>query len=164
MSTTNKSQTISFPSRIKDSNGHVANAFSFGPNLNEGSLENLFEVLRAILTETRAFIQRTSDRTRKNVEVSEELYIALQSGASQIGERIVENTWANTEQFLKAFKDMASIHRIEDLAKLQNDLFQKQLSLSTEQAKEILTLSHQIFQKTFDAFLIASQRSMENRT
>lgn len=161
MTSTSKSQPIAFPARPKDPNGHGANAFAFGSHPTQGLVENISQVYNETLSHSRAAFEKTSASARDNMKTTADLFLALQTAAVQWNEKLLANTIANTEAALAAAKAMSAVHRVEDLARLQNDFFQKQMSTATEQTKELFILSNQIFQNTVAAFQTAATGTLK---
>lgn len=126
---------------------------------------NIPESLQAMaedsVTKTREAYQKIQSATKDNAKAVEDLVLATQAGAKAIGEKVIENTTANTEAAFDAACAMAKARSLPEVARLQADFMQQQMAIASSQTKELMELSTRFTRQAFESMNAAATRSFE---
>lgn len=113
------------------------------------------------VAKTREAYQKIQSATKDNVKVVEEFVLAAQAGAKAIGEKVIENTAANTEAVFDAAQAMARARSLPEAARLQADFVQQQMAAASSQTKELFELSAKMTRQAIESVNAAASRSFE---
>jgi len=123
--------------------------------------ENLQTMAEDGVTKSRETYQRLNAATQEQIKTSEEMLLAMHAGSKSIGEKVLENTAANTEAMFDAAQAIARAKTAPEAARLQMDFLQQQAAAATTQTKELFELSTKVAKQTFEAMNIAATKSFE---
>lgn len=113
------------------------------------------------VAKTREAYQKLQSATKDNVKVVEEFVLAAQAGAKAIGEKVIQNTAANTEAVFDAAQAMARARSLPEAARLQADFLQQQMAAASSQTKELLELSTRVTRQAIESVNAAAARSFD---
>jgi phasin len=113
------------------------------------------------VAKTREALHKLQSATKDNVKVVEEFVLAAQAGAKAIGDKVIENTTANTEAAFDAAQAIARARSIPEAARLQADFMQQQMAAASTQTKELLELSTRFTRQAFESVNAAAARSFD---
>ena len=113
------------------------------------------------VSKTREAYHKLQSATKDQVKVVEEFVLAAQAGAKAIGEKVIENTAANTEAAFDAARAMARARSLPEAARLQADFLQQQMAIASSQTKELLELSTRVTRQAFESVNAAAVRSFD---
>ena len=113
------------------------------------------------VTKTREAYQKIQGATKDNAKVVEEMVLAAQAGAKAIGEKVIQNTAANTEAVFDAAQAIARARSLPEAARLQADFMQQQMAIASSQTKELFELSTRMTRLAIESVNAAASRSFE---
>jgi hypothetical protein len=87
--------------------------------------------------------------------------LTTQAGAKSIGEKIVANTFANTEAAFEAAQAMARARTFPEIARLQANYWQQQFAVVGSQSKELFELSNKVTKQALETVGAATTKSFE---
>ena len=102
-----------------------------------------------------------TDCTKENMQALEEAIVATQANAKKIGEKVLRDFEANTEAAFDAAHALARAKTLPEVARLQSDFLQQQMSVVSAQGKEIFELSSKMTQQTLAALGSVVSKSFE---
>ena len=110
---------------------------------------------------TREVVGKLTVVAKDNAKAVEGVMLSAQAGAKTIGEKIMNNTVANTESLFDAATAMSRARSLPEVAKLQADFMQQTMTIMSSQTKELFDLSGQIMKQTFETMNAAATKSMD---
>ena len=113
------------------------------------------------VTKSREAYQKIQSATKDNAKVVEEFVLAAQASAKAIGEKVIDNTAANTEAVFDAAQAIARARSLPEAARLQADFMQQQMAAATSQTKELFELSNRVTRQAIENMNLAAARSFE---
>ena len=113
------------------------------------------------VAKTREAYQKIQSATKDNAKVVEEFVLAAQAGAKAIGDKVIENTTANTEAVFDAAQAIARARSLPEFARLQADFMQQQMAVASSQTKELFEISQRLTRQTMESVNAAATRSFE---
>ena len=123
--------------------------------------ENVQQFAGETIAKTHEAYVKLSDAAADNAKTAEEVIVVAQTGAKELGEKVVENITANAQAAFDAAQAIAGAGSIPEAAKLQADFFQQQLAIAGTQTKEFFELSSKLTQETFQTMNSATAKSFE---
>ena len=123
--------------------------------------ENIQAIAEDGVQKTRDAYLKMNTAAKDGAKVVEEVMLAAQAGAKQIGEKVLHNTTVNTEAAFEAAQAMARARSLPEAARLQADFVQQQLAIAGAQTKELFELSTKLTRQTFETMNAAATRSFE---
>jgi phasin len=123
--------------------------------------ENVQHIAEESVIKTREAYSRVATATKDGVRVFEDVVLASQAGAKTIGEKMLNNTLANTEAAFDAAQAIARARSVQEVARLQADFMQQQYAVATAQTKELFELSSKFARQAFETMGQASNRSFD---
>ena len=114
------------------------------------------------VAKTREAYQKIQSATKDNAKVVEELVLAAQASAKAIGDKVIENTTANTEAVFDAAQAMARARSLPEAARLQADFMQQQMAAASSQTKELFELSTRMTRQAIESVNAAAARSFDS--
>jgi phasin len=113
------------------------------------------------VAKTREAYQKLQSASQENAKVVEDLVLTAQASAKAIGEKVLQNTTANTEAVFDAAQAMARARSLPEAARLQADFFQQQMAAATAQTKELMELSTRVTRQAIESMNAAAARSFD---
>jgi hypothetical protein len=113
------------------------------------------------VTTTRASFDKAAEYAKENMKAAEKIVRAAQTGSQEIGEKVLHNAEANAKAAFEAAATLATAKTLPELARLQTNFIQQQLSAMHQQNQELFQLSAQLAQQTFATFNSAFAKSVE---
>ena len=113
------------------------------------------------VTKTREAYQKIQSATKDSAKVVEDIVLATQAGAKAIGEKVIQNTTANTEAVFDAAQAMARARSLPEAARLQADFMQQQMAIASAQTKELFEISTRMTRQAMESVNAAATRSFE---
>lgn len=113
------------------------------------------------VAKTREAYQKIHTATKDNAKVVEEFVLAAQAGAKAIGEKVIQNTAANTEAVFDAAQAIARARSLPEAARLQADFMQQQMAAASSQTKELFELSTRVTRQAIESVNAAAARSLD---
>ena len=95
------------------------------------------------------------------MQLAEKIVLAAQTGSKEIGEKVLGNAETNAKAAFEAAATLASAKTLPELARLQTDFIQQQLSVMHLQNQELFQLSAQLAQQTFATINSAVAKNFE---
>ena len=123
--------------------------------------ENVQAFAEDTVAKSREAFQRVNSAAKDGSKVVEDMMLATQAGAKSIGQKIFENTTANTEAAFDAAQAIARAKSVQEIARLQADFMQQQMAIASAQSKELMELSTKVARQSFESFSGAAQKSFE---
>lgn len=113
------------------------------------------------VAKSREAYQKLQSATKDNVKVVEELVLSAQANARAFGEKVIENTAANTEAAFDAAQAIARARSLPEAARLQADYMQQQMAIAGSQTKELFELSTRMTRQAIESVNAAAARSFD---
>lgn len=113
------------------------------------------------VAKTREAYQKLQSATKDNAKVVEEFVLAAQAGAKVLGDKVIENTTANTAAVFDAAQAMARARSLPEAARLQADFVQQQMAAASSQTKELFELSAKMTRQAIESVNAAAARSFD---
>jgi hypothetical protein len=123
--------------------------------------ENVQAFAEESIVKTREAYSKISSVAKDNAKVMEEVMLAAHAGAKAIGEKVMNNTAANTEAVFDAAQAIARAKTLPEAARLQADFMQQQMAAASAQTKELFELSTKYAKQTFETMNHAATKSFE---
>ncbi|MGK3847834.1 phasin family protein, partial [Enterococcus faecium] len=86
-----------------------------------------------------------------NAKAVEEVVLASTAGNKAIGEKIFQNTVANTEAAFDAAQAIARAKTLPEAAQIQAKFLQQQMTIAGTQTKELFELSTKVAKQAFES-------------
>ena len=110
---------------------------------------------------TREVVGKMTLAAKDNAKAVEGFVMQAQAGAKTIGEKLMNNTVANTEAAFDAAAAIARARSLPEAAKLQADFMQQSMTMMSNQTKELFDLSGKVFRDTVESFNAAASKSID---
>ncbi len=123
--------------------------------------ENVQHMAEEGVAKTREAYKKINAATKDGAKVVEEVMVAAQASAKTLGEKVLNNTMANTESLFDAAQAIARARSLPEAAKLQADFMQQQFAAVGAQSKEFFELSTKLAKQTFESMNTATTKSFE---
>jgi phasin len=114
--------------------------------------ENFQAFAEDSVVRTREVYHKVNAATKDSVRMFEDVVTTAQAGAKAIGEKMLNNTVANTEAAFDAAQAIARARTLPEAARLQADFWQQQFAIAGAQSKELFDLSTKIARQTMESF------------
>ena len=124
--------------------------------------ENIQVYMQDSFSKARDSYEKAAVYTKGNMQALEEAVVTTQTNAKKLGEKVLRNVEANTEAAFEAAHALARAKTLPELARLQSDFLQQQMSVANAQSKELIELSTKITQQTFATLSSAVSKSFEH--
>lgn len=148
-----------FNRQVQDLTRNTTQFFSTGQH---GMVpESLATLAENAVSKSRELFDKVSLATQDNAKVAENVFATVQNGASSISKRMLDNTVANADAAFEAARAIARARSVPEIASLQAEFIQQQLSTAATQSKDMLELSTRIAQQTFEAMRTAASKSLQ---
>ena len=135
------------------------------PNVFVGQAIQLPEHLQSAIakgvTSSRASFDKAAEYAKENLKTVEKIVLAAQTGSKEIGEKVLGNAETNEKAAFEADDTLASAKTLPELAQLQTNFIQQQLSVMHRQNQELFQLSAQLAQQTFATLNSAVAKNFE---
>lgn len=89
---------------------------------------------------------------------------SVQSGAREIGDKLVANTTANTEAFFDAASQVAKATTVPEAFRLQAEFVKSQMAAAVAQSQELFALSTKVAKSTAADVQAAAAKTMKDAT
>ena len=119
--------------------------------------ENISAFAEDAIAKSRDAYHKFATLAKDNAKVAEEVLLTTQAGAKSIGEKIVANTFANTE----AAQAMARARTFPEIARLHANFWQQQFATVGSQSKELFELSSKVTKQALETVGSATTKSFE---
>ncbi len=123
--------------------------------------ENVQHMAEEGVAKSREAFQKINTVTKDGAKVFEGVMLTAQAGAKTLGEKVLNNTVANTEAAFDAAQAIARARSLPEAAKLQADFMQQQFAIAGAQTKEFFELSTKIYRQTFETMNAAATKGFE---
>lgn len=123
--------------------------------------ENVQAMAEEGVIKTREAYVKLNAVAKDGAKVLEDVMLASHAGAKAIGEKVLNNTMANTEAAFDAALAMARAKTLPEVARLQANFWQQQFAIANSQTKELFELSTKVSKQTFESVNVATQKSFE---
>jgi phasin len=123
--------------------------------------ENFQAMAEDSVAKTREAYQKLNAVAKDGAKAVEEVMLTAQASAKAFGEKVMQNTTANTEAAFDAARAIARARSLPEAARLQADFMQQQLSVAGAQTKELFELSTKLARETIETMNSAASRSLE---
>ena len=110
---------------------------------------------------SRKAFEQISAAAQDQAKVAEDMLTKVQAGAKTIGEKMLENTAANTNATFNAVTEIVRARSVPDAFRLQADFMKAQMSLATAQTQELFQLSAKITKDTFEQISAVAARPLD---
>ena len=135
------------------------------PNVFVGQAIQLPEQVQSAIakgvTSSRASFDKAAEYAKENLKTVEKIVLAAQTGSKEIGEKVLGNAETNAKAAFEAAATLASAKTLPELAQLQTNFIQQQLSVMHRQNQELFQLSAQLAQQTFATLNSAVAKNFE---
>ena len=135
------------------------------PNVFVGQAIQLPEQVKSAIakgfTSRRASFYKAAEYAKENLKTVEKIVLAAQTGSKEIGEKVLGNAETNAKAAFEAAATLASAKTLPELAQLQTNFIQQQLSVMHRQNQELFQLSAQLAQQTFATLNSAVAKNFE---
>jgi phasin len=123
--------------------------------------ENMQHMAADGVAKTREAYIKINTAAKDGAKVVEDLFVAAQTNAKQLGEKVMHNTVANTEAAFEAAQQIAKAKSLPEAAKLQADFMQQQFAIASAQTKEFFELSSKLAKSSFDSMSSVATKTFE---
>ena len=123
--------------------------------------ENVQHMAEEGVAKTREAYQKINAVTKDGVKLAEDVFLTAHAGAKTLGEKVMNNTMANTEAAFDAAQAIARARSLPEAAKLQADFMPQQFAIAGAQTKEFFELSQKVARQTFETMNTAATKSFE---
>lgn len=131
------------------------------PNVFDGQAIQIPQQFQSAIVKSRKSFDKAAEYARANMKTVETFVSAAQTSSKQIGEKMVGNAEANAKAAFEAAATLATAKTFPELARLQTNFIQQQLSVLHRQNQELFQLSTQLAQQTFASFNSAFAKNFE---
>jgi hypothetical protein len=104
------------------------------------------------VSSSRASFDKAAEYAKENMKTAEEIVLAAQTGSKEIGEKVLGHVETNATAVFEAAAALARAKTLPELALLQTNFMQQQLSVMHRQNQELFQLSARLAQETFATF------------
>jgi hypothetical protein len=123
--------------------------------------DNVQQIAEDTVEKSREAYVKMAAVATDNAKVAEEVMLTAQAGAKSLGEKVLQNTLANTEAAFDAARAIARAKTLPEAFRLQADFAQQQMAVAGQQTKELLELSTKVARHTFETMSTATTKSFE---
>lgn len=123
--------------------------------------ENIQHFAEESVSKTREIFHKMNAAARDNAKAVEEVVLASTAGNKAIGEKIFQNTVANTEAAFDAAQAIARAKTLPEAAQIQAKFLQQQMTVAGTQTKEIFELSTKVAKQAFESLNQVATKSFE---
>jgi phasin len=123
--------------------------------------ENVQHMAEDGVAKTREAYLKINAAAKDGAKVVEDLFVAAQTNAKQLGEKVMHNTVANTEAAFDAAQAIARAKSLPEAAKLQADFMQQQFAIASAQTKEFFELSSKLAKAQFDSMSTVATKTFD---
>lgn len=123
--------------------------------------ENFQAMAEDGVAKSREVFYKVNAVAKDGAKAMEEVVLTAQAGAKALGEKMLNNTAANTEAAFDAAQAIARARTLPEAARLQADFWQQQFSIAGAQTKELLELTTKIAKQTFETINSAAAKNFE---
>lgn len=123
--------------------------------------EQLQSAIAKGVTSSRASFDKAAEYAKENMKIAEKIVLAAQTGSKEIGEKVLGNAETNAKAAFEAAATLATAKSLPELARLQTNFIQQQLSVMHRQNQELFQLSAQLAQQTFATLNSAVVKNFE---
>lgn len=123
--------------------------------------ENIQHFAEESVSKTREIFHKMNAAARDNAKAVEEVVLASTAGNKAIGEKIFQNTVANTEAAFDAAQAIARAKTLPEAAQIQAKFLQQQMTIAGTQTKELFELSTKVAKQAFESMNQVATRSFE---
>jgi phasin len=123
--------------------------------------ENVQHMAEDGVAKTRDAYLKINAAAKDGAKVVEDLFVAAQTNAKQLGEKVMHNTVSNTEAAFDAAQAIARAKSLPEAAKLQADFMQQQFAIASAQTKEFFELSSKLAKASFDNMSTVASKTFE---
>ena len=113
------------------------------------------------VAKAREAYTQMSSAAQDGAKSFEEIVTVAQTGARQIGEKVLANVAANTSAAFDIAGAMAKCTTLADVGRLQAEFMQRQVAIAGEQTKELYQLSTEVAQRMFATVGGAAQATVK---
>ncbi len=113
------------------------------------------------VSSSRASFDKAAALAKENMKTAEKIVLAAQTGSKEIGEKVLGHAETNAKAAFEAAATLARAKTFPELARLQTNFIQQQLSAMHRQNQELFQLSAQLAQQTFASFNSAVAANFE---
>jgi hypothetical protein len=123
--------------------------------------EQLQTAIASGVSSSRASFDKAAEYTKANLKTAEKIVLAAQTSSKEIGEKVLGHAETNANAAFEAAATLARAKTFPELARLQANFIQQQLSVMHGQSQELFQLSAQLAQQTFAAINSAVANNFE---
>ena len=123
--------------------------------------EQLQTAIAKGVTSSRASFDKAAEYAKENMKTAEKIVLAAQTGSKEIGEKVLGHVETNAKAAFEAAATLAGAKTFPELARLQTNFIQQQLSVMHRQNQELFQLSAQLAQQTFATLNSAVAKNFE---
>ena len=126
--------------------------------------ENMQAFAQEGVARTREAYEKLTAASEDGVKAATDVLTTAQKGMHLLGAKAFENFTANTEAALDAAATFARAKTLPELARLQADFMQQQVSAAASQTKEFFELSTKVAQDTFQVVGTTATKAAKKAT
>jgi hypothetical protein len=123
--------------------------------------ENVQHMAEESVTKSREMFHKFSAVAKDGAKVVEDLILASTAGNKAIGEKLLQNTIANTEAAFDAAQAMARCKTFPEAIQIQAKYLQQHMAVASTQTKELFELSTKVAKQNFEMMNAAATKSFE---
>jgi hypothetical protein len=123
--------------------------------------EQLQTAIASGVSSSRASFDKATEYTKANLKTAEKIVLAAQTSSKEIGEKVLGHAETNAKAAFEAAATLARAKTFPELARLQANFIQQQLSVMHGQSQELFQLSAQLAQQTFATINSAVTKNFE---
>jgi hypothetical protein len=111
--------------------------------------EHVQTMIETGVSTSRASFDKATEYAKQHMRTVEQVVQAAHSTSKDLGEKVLGHAETNVEAVFKAAQNFARAKTLPELARLQSEFFQQQLTVATAQGQELVELTAQLTQNTF---------------
>jgi phasin family protein len=123
--------------------------------------EHVQTIIETGVSSSRGSFEKATDYAKQHMRTFEDIFQAAHSTNKELGEKVFGHAEANAEAVFKAAQNFARAKTLPELARLQSDFFQQQLTTASAQGKELFELTTQLAQDAFATINSAVAKSFK---
>lgn len=123
--------------------------------------DHLQRMIESGVGTSRASYDKAAAYAKEHMKTIETIAQAAQSGSKAVGEKVLDHAETNTQAVFEAAASMARAKTFPDLARLQMEFVQQQLTAAHTQSQELFQLSAALAQETFATINSAVAKNFE---
>lgn len=116
------------------------------------------------IAQSRKAFEAAKSAAAEHARTTGDVLASVQTGAREIGDKILANTAANTEAFFDAASQVAKAGTVPEVLRLQAEFVKNQMATAVSQSQELFALSTKVAKSAATDVQAAAAKAMKDAT